>query len=365
MVSIEIVVARYAEKLDWAFYPLFAQLQDAHRQLSNRALTKSSYGVTKDSEVASKMNHTEGIQQKDTENSSLKDKETTISLQWTIYNKGSPISEKLPQNCRVIDLDNVGRESHTYLYHIVNNFDHLADVTIFLPGSCMDATKRSKTENLIAKVLETFSTVLIGQSYGNVCKELFSFRMSDWHGSNIRNQEHLKTSSCKFAAIRPLGKWYRHYFNNLNTTLVCWQSIFAISKDHIQNRSIDSYNRLLLSVSHHSNPEEGHYMERSWEAVFSPIPKQCLYATNSKRKNTVTRIQPSSGQGSFTDILKNFQTTGNSSSRISSTAPISDMESIRNDELQSTEQNHEPARKKVRTQELTTDDDNVSSHVDR
>lgn len=39
---------------------------------------------------------------------------------------------------KLCDLPNIGRESHTYLYHIVNNYDNLADVNIFLQGRPFD-----------------------------------------------------------------------------------------------------------------------------------------------------------------------------------------------------------------------------------
>lgn len=53
-----------------------------------------------------------------------------------IYNKGpSCLSIKTPEKCEERKLDNVGREGHTFLYHIINNYENLADVTIFLPGS--------------------------------------------------------------------------------------------------------------------------------------------------------------------------------------------------------------------------------------
>ena len=44
----------------------------------------------------------------------------------TIYNKG-----KNNLNIDSIELENVGRESHTYLYHIINNWDNLAENTLF------------------------------------------------------------------------------------------------------------------------------------------------------------------------------------------------------------------------------------------
>lgn len=36
------------------------------------------------------------------------------------------------------ELPNVGREAHTYLYHIVKNYDKLNDVTVFLQGNPFD-----------------------------------------------------------------------------------------------------------------------------------------------------------------------------------------------------------------------------------
>lgn len=46
----------------------------------------------------------------------------------TIYNKGN---RNIPDS---IILPNVGREAHTFLYHIISRYDSLADFTIFLQG---------------------------------------------------------------------------------------------------------------------------------------------------------------------------------------------------------------------------------------
>ena len=54
----------------------------------------------------------------------------------TVYNKG----EKLTDNkfLKVINLENKGRESHTWLYHIVKNYNNLDDINIFLQGKIDD-----------------------------------------------------------------------------------------------------------------------------------------------------------------------------------------------------------------------------------
>ena len=44
-----------------------------------------------------------------------------------LYNKGEPTNNE----CKVIQLQNVGREGETYLHHIIENYDNLCDYTIF------------------------------------------------------------------------------------------------------------------------------------------------------------------------------------------------------------------------------------------
>ena len=62
-------------------------------------------------------------------------------LEWTtqfsnviIYNKGTQLSDDFNQTC----LNNVCREGHTYYKHICDNYDNLADYTIFLQGNPFD-----------------------------------------------------------------------------------------------------------------------------------------------------------------------------------------------------------------------------------
>ena len=45
-----------------------------------------------------------------------------------VYNKGV----SLPNT---ITLPNVGREGHTYIYHILSNYENLDDYTVFLQGN--------------------------------------------------------------------------------------------------------------------------------------------------------------------------------------------------------------------------------------
>ena len=56
-------------------------------------------------------------------------KNVPSNIKVTIYNKGkNNISNSF------IKLPNVGRESNTYLEHIMKNYDNLANITIFCQG---------------------------------------------------------------------------------------------------------------------------------------------------------------------------------------------------------------------------------------
>lgn len=51
------------------------------------------------------------------------------------------IYDKSGEDNGYINLPNVGREAHTYLYHIINNYDNLSEYVCFLQGNPYDGTK--------------------------------------------------------------------------------------------------------------------------------------------------------------------------------------------------------------------------------
>jgi hypothetical protein len=55
-----------------------------------------------------------------------------------VYNKGGEVEVPPRDNLTIETLPNIGRESHTYLHHIVENYDHLAAVTVFCQGKPFD-----------------------------------------------------------------------------------------------------------------------------------------------------------------------------------------------------------------------------------
>ena len=71
--------------------------------------------------------------------------------------------------------------------------------------------------------------------------------------------------------IRPFGKWYKYNFDNIIVNFVCYWGIFSLDKRDIIQHPINRYINLINQLNSSSNPEVGHYIERSWAAIFHPM----------------------------------------------------------------------------------------------
>ena len=190
-----------------------------------------------------------------------------------IYNKGNDDTEN------VINLPNIGREGHTYLHHIIENYANLANVTIFLPGSCLDSHKKQLTLKVFDLVKQTNTTVFVGSKMSASIRDTFyDFVLGQWIGTNYTNTQHNYESTLQPSSIRPYGKWYEENFNGRDdVNFVSYLGIFAVAKKHILQHPKSYYEKLIKFVDKSSNPEAGHYLERSWCVIFQPFPKTCFY----------------------------------------------------------------------------------------
>ena len=195
-----------------------------------------------------------------------------------VYNKGDPFSDsETPTGITaVIALPNVGRCDHTYLYHIVRNYNDLADVTVFLPGSCDMDNKWGQAANTIAMTSATHTSVFYC-AITSIPRDVSDFSLDTWKASNDANASKNPENALQLCPERPFGKWYDKNFGNLVVQGVVYFGIFAVAKDHVQNRKKDFYESILRYLDQSSNPEAGHYMERSWIALFDPVPLACKY----------------------------------------------------------------------------------------
>lgn len=147
-------------------------------------------------------------------------------------------------------LSNVGRESHTYLTHIVTNYDNLDNFTVFTQGDpfahCKDFVQR-----LNDLALSNLRYHYVGLSEGLIT--------CDGNGRPHCGKTHL-----------PITKLYEHLFNEkAPEVFVCNPAgQFGVSREIILRNPRSLYERALSALSYDVNPIEGFCMERLWTAIF-------------------------------------------------------------------------------------------------
>ncbi len=199
-----------------------------------------------------------------------------------IYNKGDEITnQEIINKCKIIQLPNVGKCDHTYLHHIIENYENISNVTVFLPASfyLMDY-KKARGLKVIEKVNETNNTVFPVTNVGSSVLEtdyLNNFALDEWKTSFGNNQDSNTNYKTKLSPERPYGKWYEKHFPNNKCPYVCYMGIFAISKKDIHKNPIEKYKTLISYVDDDLNPEAGHFIERAWVSLFYPLDESCIY----------------------------------------------------------------------------------------
>ncbi len=161
-----------------------------------------------------------------------------------VYHKGG-LSAPPFQVAQWTPLDNVGREGHTYLFHIVENYDHLADITYFLQGQIKDHCKGGSAKNPKDLWDKVIKKGFAGLGKPHVAGEWTSGYPQWWE--ELLGEK--KPDYVKFHA----------------------GACFAVKKELIRQHSKEYYEKIMNVLSHESNPFEGHCVERMWYFIFDPV----------------------------------------------------------------------------------------------
>lgn len=186
-----------------------------------------------------------------------------------IYNKGSPLGVT-----NEIPLQNVGRESHTYLHHIIQNYDTLTDIVVFTQARISDH-RGSNTISYLLKMRD--EAIARGKSIPSDIHHKNNYR-NYWWGPLFNydsrfNVSHtiFKTPSCyKDNKIISFQEWFeRHVTTPYPDPIAIYPyGLFAIKKENILSRPKSYYESLIKQCDYHINPTEGHFFERSWYYIF-------------------------------------------------------------------------------------------------
>jgi hypothetical protein len=193
---------------------------------------------------------------------------------YTVYNKGTNTNFEKTNVNKIIPLPNVGRCDHTYLYHITTNYDQLANITVFFPGSIHMLNKKGKAIQILNAIKNNNYqyALFIGEYTNDLYKKFKDFKLDHWLSSEENNAKLYPNNDLKAAFLRPYGKWYKYHFGNKKKIqYYTINGIFSLDKRDINQHAKFRYIFLLNQLRVHANPEVGHYIERSWSAIFYPI----------------------------------------------------------------------------------------------
>jgi hypothetical protein len=192
-----------------------------------------------------------------------------------IYNKGEHVSFDIP-NSVSFDLPNVGREGHTYLTHIVNNYDRLPDVTMFVPGSIGTNLEKMRRVNKIQDYLQGSRTsIILGHKDIQTINEANNFQIEEWRATSPENNLKKPELRVESSSDRPLKSWFEKRFHGEQINCVSFLGILAASREDIQKRPKEFYESLSKEMLH-PHPETGHYIERVWKNIISMSDDKCM-----------------------------------------------------------------------------------------
>jgi len=174
-----------------------------------------------------------------------------------IYNKGN--NDITLNRFNSITLPNFGRESHTYLYHIITNYDSLADKTIFFQGKIND--------HRILSMEEYFNNDEFTAKIDKLDINIFKRKITHENKWKVEYD----TGNMRRSIYTPF-EWLKNIvsldFNENENIKIVWGANFAVNKNIILQKPKSFYEDLIRLLDFHVNPEEGHFFERSWYTIF-------------------------------------------------------------------------------------------------
>ena len=201
-------------------------------------------------------------------------------FKYIVYNKGINDNFNKENIKEIIKLDNVGKCDHTYLYHIIKNYNNLADITVFLPGSVDLKYKKKIASKLLREIQLKKNAIFISLNEYDIKKIHYNFKLDSYRTKHKGNKNINSSAELKKSTIRPFGLWYQNMFGNLQINCIVYYGIFSIHKNDIIQHHKSRYEFLIKELSLDSNPEAGHFFERSWCAVFHPLKETHLIKYN-------------------------------------------------------------------------------------
>jgi len=184
-----------------------------------------------------------------------------------VYSKGKQDHTPfLPFTHKWIELDNIGRCDHSYIYHILNESNPSKN-TFFVK----DSGNRHMSPDWLLQHLE--EKTVNGPMRGPAQYNLTNFSLSKWNESHDQNKNVDQFVRAPLSQNN-FSRWATAVLNNPKFQTNSIQStvygaIFICPSSFFENTSKDNWTRCGLSLSYGGNLETGHFMERIWFHMLS------------------------------------------------------------------------------------------------
>lgn len=172
-----------------------------------------------------------------------------------LYDKSDKEFNNKYNNVIYKKLKNLGREQHTWLYHVINHYNKLTDKIIFSP---LNFKKHLIRKNILKKIKQN------NFNYSFICNEInqpldlnFTMEQHDYETLDKSNYKNLGEFIQTFLKEKSI--------DNIN---ICFNGIFMTTKQNILKNPKKLYKNIYNEVLS-SNPLNIHYLERITRLLYA------------------------------------------------------------------------------------------------
>jgi hypothetical protein len=187
---------------------------------------------------------------------------------YIVYDKtcGLRETDKVKHQC------NLGYNIYDYAYYIINNYENLPDVCVFIKANVFQHCKKEIFDTLITN--NHFTPL---EYYGSIPANNFEDRTPNGEYLEINNSWYIG------AHTQTYGEGVNRYFKSFNNFLATmfetpeypiWVRFspganYIVPKENITYYSLKFWKKILGYVSYHRIPSEAHIIERALYYIFS------------------------------------------------------------------------------------------------